>query len=107
MPAARLRVRALEHLVDRLGVLGTLLAVAPVLVGELPRLARIVAARLEALELLLVGDVHPELEHEHALGGERALELDDLAVRPPPLRFGREALDALDEHAAVPAAVEH
>ena len=45
-----------------------LLAVAPVLVGELPGLQRVVLAALEAAQLLLVGDVHPELDQDHALG---------------------------------------
>ena len=35
------------------------------------------------------------------------LEADDLLVRPAPLLVGGEALDALDEHPPVPAAVEH
>ena len=38
---------------------------------------------------------------------ERSLEVDDLVVRPRPLLGRGEALDALDEHTAVPAAIEH
>ena len=38
---------------------------------------------------------------------ERRLEVDDLLVAAPPLLLRGEALDALDEHPAVPAAVEH
>src|SRR3712207_8748633 len=49
--------RSLEHVLHRALVRGTLLAVAPVLVGELPRLQRILRALLEALELLLLGQV--------------------------------------------------
>ena len=37
---------------------------------------------------------------------QRALELHDLVVRPAPLLERRVALDALDQHAAVPAAIE-
>src|SRR5204863_5919864 len=85
---------------------GPLLPVAPVLVGELPRLERVVLAAVEALELLLLGDVHPELDEDRALGGLDALEVVDLVIRPLPLLAGREALDALDEHPAVPRAIE-
>jgi hypothetical protein len=80
---------------------------APVLVGELPGLQRISAAALEALELLGVGDVQEELDDDHAVVGEHALELVDLAVGALPLLLGREALHTLDEHAPVPRAVEH
>ena len=71
------RVRVLgplEHVLDRLRVLRPLLAVAPVLVGDLPALQRVLLALLEALELLLVGDVQPELHEHAALDAERALE---------------------------------
>jgi hypothetical protein len=50
--------------------------------------------------------VHPELDQDRALGRQRRLEVDDLAVRPAPGLLGGEALDPLDEHPAVPGAVE-
>src|SRR5204862_108405 len=80
-------------------------AIAPVLVRQLPALQRLAPATLEAPQLLLVRDVHPELDQDRALRGERALEADDLVVGPAPLLLGREALHALDQHAAVPGAV--
>src|SRR4051794_29498540 len=49
-PAAELVVRALDHVLDGPLVGGALLAVAPVLVGQLPLLERILRAALEALE---------------------------------------------------------
>ena len=50
--------------------------------------------------------MQPELHDDHALGGERALEAGDLVVGAAPLLLGGEALDALDEDAAVPRPVE-
>src|SRR6185503_11055287 len=64
-------VGAGDHVLHRLLVLGALLAVAPVLVSELPHLQRILGAPLEALELLLVRNVEPELDQDHSLVGER------------------------------------
>src|SRR3954453_12868871 len=96
-----------EHLLQRGLVGGALLAVAPVLVGELPALQGILAAPLEALQLLGLGDVQEELGEDQAVVGQHALEVVDLAVGPPPLLLGGEALDALDEHAPVPGAIEH
>src|SRR5262249_34374448 len=84
-----------------------LLAVAPVLVSELPHLQRVLLAPLEALQPLLVRDVEPELDQDHSLVGERALEAVDLVVGSKPLLAGGEALDSLDEHPPVPGAVDH
>src|SRR3712207_485945 len=105
-PGRPVGVRALEHLLDRLLVGRALLAVAPVLVGQLPALQRVLLAPLEALELLLLGDVQPELHEDHPLGCERALERDDLLVGAPPLLLAGEPLHALDQRAPVPGAVE-
>jgi hypothetical protein len=51
--------------------------------------------------------VHPELDQDRALGGEGGLEVDDLLVRPLPRLLGGEPLDPLDQHPAVPGAVQH
>ena len=104
---AALVVGALQHLLDRLRVLRALTAVLPVVRSQLPGLQRVVAALLEALQLLLVGDVQEELDQHHPLGRQRPLQLDDLAVGALPLLRRREALHALDQHAPVPGAVEH
>ena len=77
---------AVEHVLDRLGVRRPLLAVAPVLVGELPRLQRVVLAGLEAAQLLLVGDVHPELDQDRALGDQHASRTRGSRRRPAPTR---------------------
>ena len=107
VPAPVLVVGALEHVLDRLGVRGALLPVAPVLVGQLPGLERVALAALEAAQLLVGRDVQPELDDQHALGGQRALEAGDLVVGAAPLLLGREALHPLDQHPPVPGAVEH
>src|SRR5206468_162297 len=102
LPASVRVVGALEHFLDGAGVGAPSLAVAPVLVGELPGLQRVLGAPLEALELLGTGDVHPELDDDHPLGRQRALEARDLVVGPGPLLLGGKAFHALDENAAVP-----
>ena len=50
--------------------------------------------------------MQPELDDDHALRRERALEAGDLVVGAAPLLLGGEALDALDEDAAVPRPIE-
>ena len=63
------------------------------------------ARGLEALLLLLVGQVQPELDEHGALGDQHRLELPDLGVGAlPGLGLG-ELLDPLDQHAAVPGPV--
>ena len=69
--------RAAEHLFGGAVVLAVAATIAPVLVGELPPLQRVVGAGDEAIVLLLVADVQPELHHDHTLGDERAFEVDD------------------------------
>src|SRR4051794_13117226 len=101
-PRRALRVRLGEHVLDGDLVVGAPAAVAPVVLGQLPALERILLALAEALELLGIGDVHPELDEGHPLGGEHALEAVDLVVGAAPLLLGGVALDALDEHPPVP-----
>jgi hypothetical protein len=96
-----------QHLLHGRLVLASLVAVAPVLRGQLPGLQRIALARLEPLELFFRRQVQPELDHDHALVGQRPLEVDDLPVGAPPLLLGGEPLDALDQDAAVPGPVQH
>ena len=47
-----------------------------------------------------------QLDDAHAVVGQRALELVDLAVGALPFVLAAETLDPLDQHAAVPGAVE-
>src|SRR6185437_13416687 len=101
------RVGAVEHVLDRVLVLLALVPIAPVLVGELPLLERVGPPPLEPLELLLFGQVQPELDQDRAVVHQRPLELADLLVGPAPLVLGGEALDPLDQDPAVPGPVEH
>jgi hypothetical protein len=96
----------LEHVLERLEVEMPLRAVLPVVVGQLPALERVAFALLEALQLLVLGDVQPELDHDPALLAERALELGDGRIGALPLLAGGEPVDALHEHPPVPGAVE-
>ena len=106
-PRREVRARALDHLVHRARVVVPAFAVAPVLLGELPALERGPLTILEAAQLLVGRDVQPELHEHDAVIGELLLERVDLVVGALPLRWRRESLDALDQHAAVPAAVEN
>src|SRR5690606_28035699 len=60
----------------------------------------------EATELFLAGDVHPEFDDDGAVVGELLFEVVELAVGALPFIGPAEALEAFDEHAAIPGAVE-
>src|SRR4051812_288894 len=107
VPAGALVVGLGGHVLDRLFVGGPLLAVAPVVRRQLPGLEGVLLAGLEALQLLALRHVHPELHQHHALVHQHAFEVDDLVVGAGPLARGGEALDPLDEHPPVPRSVEH
>jgi hypothetical protein len=96
-----------QHLLHGRLVLAPLVAVPPVLRGQLPGLQRIAFPRLEPPELFFRRQVQPELDHDHALVGQRPLEVDDLPVGAPPLLLGGEPLDPLDQDTAVPGSVKH
>src|SRR3954452_15908866 len=100
------RAGPVDHVVDRVLVLVPLLAVAPVLGRDLEPLELDLLALLEAAELLVLADGEPELDHDDAGAVELLLEVVDLAVGPQPLGRAGEALDPLDQDAAVPGAVE-
>src|SRR3954451_25443493 len=100
-------VGAFEHVLRRSRVFGCLVAVAPILFGDLPSAKRITLTILEPLELFLGADLQPELDDDHAFERIHPFELNDLLVGATPLIRGGEALDALDEHTPVPTAIEH
>src|SRR5450631_276644 len=106
VPRGEIRGRAVDHVVHRALVLRPLLAVAPVLVGDLEALVGSLLARLEAAQLFRGRDGEPELHHEGARARELLLEVVDLVVGAHPVELGGEALDPLDQHAPVPRAVE-
>ena len=80
--------------------------VAEILQPDLVVLMRVVEPRDHAPLLLLRADMDQELDDAHAVVGELALELVDLAIGPLPGVLAAKTLDALDQHAAVPGAVE-
>src|SRR5262249_54454573 len=107
VPGRALGVAAGEHLPHRPLRERPEGAGAPGVGRELPGLERVGLALLEALELLALGDVQPALDEDHALLPQRALERVDLLVGAAPVLLRRQLLDALDQHPAVPGAVEH
>ena len=61
---------------------------------------------MEPAQLLFASDVQEELDEPHPVGDEHPLELIDLFVSPAPFVLGGEALDPLDQHAAVPGTIK-
>src|SRR4051794_3511745 len=106
VPGRQLVVGAGEHLLGGAVVVAVAGPVAPILLRQLPALERVVLAAAEPGQLLLVADVQPELHQDASLDHQGTFESDDHLVGAPPLLLGGESLDPLDEHAAVPAAVE-
>ena len=106
VPAGVRLVGASEHVLDRLGVGTALLAVAPVLVGQLPALELVLLRLSKRFSCSSSEMCIQSLIRSIALVRERALEVVDLAVGAHPLLAAREALDPLDENPAVPRAVE-
>ncbi len=95
-----------QHILDGRLVLIPLLAVAPILVRQLPGFVRRVLSLLEAAQLLLRADLNPEFGDDHPEIHQLPLELVDLTISALPLLLRGEALDALDQHPAIPTAVE-
>src|SRR5262245_44578929 len=67
---------------------------------------RIVEPRHHALLLFFPADMDHELDDAYAVVGQLTLELVDLAIGPLPGVLAAKTLDALDQHAAIPGAVE-
>src|SRR5262249_50217060 len=80
-------------------------AVAPVLLGELVLFVGRLLAIAKARQLLVGGDVQPELLHQAARLRQLLLEVVDLAVGALPLARAAETFDALDQHAPVPGSI--
>ena len=80
---------------------------APVLLRHLPPLGRLGHLPVEAPTLLFLVDVQPELqEHEPAVH-ECRFKVVDLAVGAAPEPLGDFLLDAIAQHARVPAPIEN
>src|SRR5438046_5666451 len=105
-PWRKLRRRAIDHVGDRLLVRAPLGAIAPVVRRDLEALERRLLARLEALQLLGLAHLEPELANNRVVVDELLLELVDLLVRAAPVELGTIAFDALDQHAPIPCAIE-
>src|SRR5207244_3717440 len=64
-------------------------------------------ALLETLQLFFGGDGEPELDNDGAVAMQLVLEIVDLGIGAHPVGFGTIALDALDQHPAIPGAIEN
>ncbi|MPM51553.1 hypothetical protein SDC9_98302 [bioreactor metagenome] len=73
---------------------------------ELPVLGWVVEPLLQALSLLVLGDVQHELEDDRAVFGQHALEVVDLRIALLLLLVGDPAVDHRHQHVFVLAAVE-
>ena len=82
------------------------LPVVPLLARDAPARERIAVQLLEPLLLRPLVEVHPELQDQRAVVGERPLELDDLVEARAELGAAQPPLDAIDERPGVPGAQE-
>src|SRR3989338_4263424 len=98
---------AIHHVAHGMLVFVPFLAVAPVLFGDLETLEADLFARLETPELFILADGEPELDHHDIVAHQLRLEVVDLTVSAHPVSFRAVALDALDQHAAIPGTVEN
>ena len=94
-----------EHVVYRCTILGILVAVAPILCGDLPTFRGIVFTCFKTLKLRFGGNVHPELKQDGTPVDHVTLKLVDFLVCTAPLVGAGKTLHALNQHTAVPTAV--
>ena len=80
--------------------------VLPLLLRHAPSRERILLQLAQPPPLLILAKVHPELQDERAVGGERALELDDVIEPPVEVGFGAVAVDAIENRPRIPRAEE-
>src|ERR1051326_4558194 len=102
VPGCGARGRLEQHLFHGIFVGAPLFAIAPVFVGELPGLVAAGFALFETAQLLVAGDVNPELGDDGAEILQLALEGVDLRVGAFPCVRSGEAFHALHHHATVP-----
>src|SRR5450432_1020607 len=73
-PGGDLGARLAKHVVDGVFVRRPVLAVAPVILADLPALVGIVLALVKASKLLFLGDVQEELDDDDAVVDEHLFE---------------------------------
>ncbi len=101
------RAGLFEHLLDGLEPLPVVPMVLPLRLAHLPGGGGVVFESPEALLLLLLADVKPELHEHRARVGQLPLELSDLLVGLLPLALGHVAFHPLHQDPPVPRAVEN
>ena len=107
MPGRPARVRALEHDVHRIEIVLAARAVAVIVRTGLPALEGIVEALGELLILLLLRHMDEDFHDRVAAIDLLRLELVDLVIGAFEIALAAEFLHLLDQHAAIPAAIEH
>src|SRR5690242_12329850 len=105
VPSAILGAGAFDHLARCRFVVVGLGSVAVVFFGDLELLVGRPLTFFEPSQLLLGADVEPKFDHYHPVLYELGLEVVDLLIGPPPIGLRRKTLDALHQHASVPAAI--
>src|SRR5262245_6836675 len=106
MPARLPRIRAHHHLPCRSLIRVVKRAIRPILRIDLEALELVLVALLETAQLLGLAHLQPELRDDQVVLEQLALELADLVVSAPPSGGRRETAHALDQHAAIPGAIE-
>src|SRR5215469_9839862 len=106
VPGRERRVSRLEHVVPGAREIVPASVRLEVHRTQLPDLARIVDARLEAARLLVLADFEPVLDENDAGLDHAAFPYGTQLQKPLHLMFGAESHDALDTGAVVPAAIE-
>ena len=99
-------VGAGNHIFRGAQVIIPLLTVTIILGRHLMALMRRVFPGLKTAHLLFLGNINPDLEHNHAGFREAGLVVVDLGISAGPFGVGGKALDPFDHHAAIPGAVK-
>ena len=105
MPGGIFRAGTQEHLVRGAGVLGPLITVTPVFIGDLVALPRDGLTLPEASQLFLRRDVQPEFEQYVAVVGQLMLKMIDLGIGAGPVFLGGQLFHPFHKDTAVPGTV--
>src|SRR5688572_29445109 len=95
-----------DHVLERATVPTEPSMRVPVFASDPPLLVRVVLEGVEAAALFALREIQEELDDRRTVRRERLLEPGDLPVRLLDFLVGDQVLDALDQHPAVPRAVE-
>src|SRR6185437_11598050 len=97
---------AVHHIADSTLVILPFFAIVPVFGRDLEALEIRILPCLKSFQLLVLGDGQPELAEDEAVVHHLRFKIIDFRIAAHPVGFGTQSLDALDQHAAIPGAVE-